>query len=101
MNSDELFEIAYCKGKRESMKSIVMWLKEHAAVARNALKGGMDAGNVLSILLDSMERAFGIMDAELSKRVVLLSLQEKPSIQEKLAKELAAASKKTAPRKKK
>ena len=36
MNSDELFEIAYCKGKRESMKSMVMWLKEHAGFARDA-----------------------------------------------------------------
>lgn len=101
MNSDELFEIAYCKGKRESMKSIVMWLKEHAAVSRNALKGGMKAENVLSILLDSMERAFGIMDDELSKRVVLLSLQEKPLIQEKMLKEIQGKLKKKEPPRKK
>ena len=52
MNSDELFEIAYCKGKRESMKSTVMWLKEHAGVSRKAVESGMEKGKVLETLLD-------------------------------------------------
>lgn len=81
MNSDELFEIAYCKGKRETMKSTVMWLKEHAGFARDALKDGMDSGKVLNILLSSMERSYAIIEEELSKKVVLLSLQERPSVQ--------------------
>ena len=81
MNSDELFEIAYCKGKREAMKSTVMWLKEHSGVARNAVNNGMDKGKVLDTLLDSMERAYGIMEDELSKKVVLLSLMERPTVQ--------------------
>lgn len=81
MNSDELFEIAYCKGKRESMKSTVMWLKEHAGVARKALESDMDAGRVLDTLLDSMECAYRIMEEELSKKVLLLSLMERPSVQ--------------------
>lgn len=81
MNSDELFEIAYCKGKREAMKSTVMWLKEHSGVARNAVKNGMDKGKVLDTLLDSMEQAYCIMEDELSKKVVLLSLMERPTVQ--------------------
>lgn len=81
MNSDELFEIAYCKGKRESMKSTVMWLKEHAGVARKALESDMDAGRVLDTLLESMECAYRIMEEELSKKVLLLSLMERPSVQ--------------------
>lgn len=81
MNSDELFEIAYCKGKRESMRSTVMWLKEHSGVARNAVEAGMDKGRVLDTLLDSMECAYRIMEEELSKKVLLLSLMERPSVQ--------------------
>ena len=81
MNSDELFEIAYCKGKRESMRSTVMWLKEHSGVARNAVENGMDKGRVLDTLLDSMECAYRIMEEELSKKVLLLSLMERPSVQ--------------------
>ena len=81
MNSDELFEIAYCKGKRESMKSTVMWLKEHAGVARKAVESGMEKGKVLETLLDSMECAYRIMEEELSKKVLLLSLMERPSVQ--------------------
>lgn len=81
MNSDELFEIAYCKGKRESMRSTVMWLKEHSGVARKAVETGMDKGRVLDTLLDSMECAYRIMEEELSKKVLLLSLMERPSVQ--------------------
>ena len=88
MNSDELFEIAYCKGRREAMKSMVMWLKEHSGVARNAIDSGMDDKKVLATLLDSMEQAASLMEDELSKKVVLLSLQERPTVQlEELKKE--------------
>ena len=86
MNSDELFEIAYCKGKRESMKSIIMWLKEHAGVARNAVNNGMDSGKALNMLLDSMELAHSLMEEELAKKVVLLSLHERPTVQLKEVK---------------
>lgn len=77
MNSEELFEIAYCKGKRESMKSIIMWLKEHEEVARNALAENTDPKKVLDRLLESMGLAHKLMQEELDKRVVLISLQEK------------------------
>ena len=88
MNSDELFEIAYCKGKREAMKSMVMWLKEHAGFAKDA-KENMGSEKVLDILLNSMERAYRLMEDELSKKVVLLSLQERPTVQlEELKKEI-------------
>ena len=88
MNSDELFEIAYCKGKRESMKSTVLWLKEHSGFSREAIKKGMGSEQVLEILLNSMERAYALMEEELSKKVVLLSLQEQPTVQlEELKKE--------------
>ena len=88
MNSDELFEIAYCKGKREAMKSMVLWLKEHSGVARRAIDSGMDAGKALEMMLDSMESAARLLEEELSKKVVLLSLQERPTVQlEELRKE--------------
>lgn len=88
MNSDELFEIAYCKGKRESMKSMVMWLKEHAGFASDA-KETMGSEKAFEILLNSMERAYMLMEEELSKKVVLLSLQEQPTVQlEELKKEI-------------
>ena len=58
-----------------------MWLKEHSGVARNAVENGMDKGRVLDTLLDSMECAYRIMEEELSKKVLLLSLMERPSVQ--------------------
>ena len=71
------------------MKSMVMWLKEHSGVARKAIESEMNDKKVLATLLDSMEEAASLIEEELAKKVVLLSLQERPTVQlEELKKEM-------------
>ena len=77
MNADELFEVAYCKGKREAMKMIVRWLKEHTQITRESLEEGVSHESALKLLLKSMDKSCSLLDEELEKGVVLLSLQEK------------------------
>lgn len=72
MTAEEM-EVAYCKGRRASMKSITRWLKEHAQTSRDALKMGISAGNVLELTLGSMEKAASLMDEELAKMPEMIS----------------------------
>lgn len=72
MTAEEM-EVAYCKGRRASMKSITRWLKEHAQTSRKALELGISAGNVLELTLGSMEKAAALMDEELGKMPEMIS----------------------------
>lgn len=77
MTAEEM-EVAYCKGRRASMRSITRWLKEHAETAREALDLKMPPEHVLQLTINAMEFAARQLDDELSKGVEFISDPEEP-----------------------
>lgn len=76
MTGEEM-EVSYCKARRTCMKSFNMWLKEHAATARQALALNLSPEQVLNLTISAMEQASAMIDEELSKGVEMISEQEK------------------------
>ena len=75
MTGEEM-EVAYCKARRTCMKSFLMWLKEHANTADEALMMKIDAKSVLELTIGAMKKAAGMIEDELSKGVELISEKE-------------------------
>ena len=73
----EEFEIAYCKGRRVSTRSISNWLKEHSESAKDALEAGVSTENVLKIVIGSMEKTYKLLDEELERGIDFISEKER------------------------
>ena len=58
-------EIHFCKGKREAMMFISMWLKEHAETAKGALEDGVSHEKVLKRTIRSIEIIAKLLDENL------------------------------------
>lgn len=76
MTGEEM-EVSYCKARRTCMKSFSMWLKEHAATAKQALALKLPPEQVLALTINAMEQAYAMIDEDLSKGVEMISEQEK------------------------
>lgn len=73
----EEFEIAYCKGRRVSTRSISNWLKEHSELAEDALKSGVSSENVLKIVIGAMKKTASLLDEELERGIDFISEKER------------------------
>lgn len=73
----EEFEIAYCKGRRVSTRSISNWLKEHSDLAEDALKEGVPPENVLKIVIGAMKKTAALLDEELDRGIDFISEKER------------------------
>ena len=73
----EEFEIAYCKGRRVSTRSISNWLKEHSDLAEDALKEGVAPENVLKIVIGAMKKTAALLDEELDRGIDFISEKER------------------------
>lgn len=73
----EEFEIAYCKGRRVSTRSISNWLKEHSEMAEDALKEGVPPEKVLNIVIGAMKKTAALLDEELARGIDFISEKER------------------------
>lgn len=73
----EEFEIAYCKGRRVSTRSISNWLKEHSEMAEDALKEGVPPEKVLNIVIGAMKKTSALLDEELNRGIDFISEKER------------------------
>lgn len=60
-------EVAYCKGRRASMRSIKMWLSEHLSIAEEAQNMGLDDGQVLKLTMCAMRKAEALIAKDLGE----------------------------------
>ena len=74
-------EVAYCKARRTCMKSFRMWLREHIAIANEAVKLGLTSEQVQKLTLAAMTKAESEITKDLDGGAELISEREdKPKL---------------------
>ena len=80
MTAEEM-EVAYCKARRTCMKSFRMWLREHIAIANEAVKLGLTSEQVQKLTIAAMTKAEIEITNDLDGGAELLSeREEKPKL---------------------
>ena len=75
MTAEEM-EVAYCKARRTCMKSFRMWLREHIAIAKEAVTLGLTCEQVQKLTIAAMIKAENEISKELDDGAELLSVLE-------------------------